>query len=227
MRENDSILDDHLERVMKTPNTRSSLLALPSRTLRNLKQRTKLTFSSFRSSDSDKKVKSKAKYGELIEFQHVQKREPQSLTKSTSGPAILGTFPTPEPENVTLQTLISSDSGLSSTRIESESEMAESEILEIDGLKQRLIEETDGSLSTNLLYEYDEEKYIVKCPGRSPTLASFRGRIHLRGMFRFFFKNEEAIWVEITDLTEPVPVLGDTVHAKVIATLFQKPTCIY
>ena len=119
---------------------------------------------------------------------------------------------------MTLQTLISSDSGLSSTRIESESEMAESEILEIDGLKQRLIEETDGSLSTNLLYEYDEEKYIVKCPGRSPTLASFRGRIHLRGMFRFFFKNEEAIWVEITDLTEPVPVLGDTVHAKVIAT---------
>ena len=117
-----------------------------------------------------------------------------------------------------IQTLLSSDSGLSSTRIESESEMAESEMLEIDGLKQRLIEETDGSLSTNLLYEYDEEKYIVKCPGRSPTLASFRGRIHLRGIYRFFFKNEEAIWVEITDPTEPVPVLGDTVHAKVIQT---------
>jgi len=112
--------------------------------------------------------------------------------------------------------LISSDSGLSSTRIDTESEIAESEVLEMNGLKQRLIEETEGLLSTKLLYHYNGEKFIVRVPGRPPTLQTFRPQMHLQGQFRYFFKNQDDFWIEITDETEPLPVVNETVEAKVI-----------
>ena len=40
--------------------------------------------------------------------------------------------------------------------------------------------------------------------------------MHLQGTFRFFFKNEEDFWIEITDETEPLPLVAETVEAKVI-----------
>lgn len=112
--------------------------------------------------------------------------------------------------------LISSDSGLSSTRIDTESEVAESEVLEMNGLKKRLIEETEGLFSTKLLYHYNDEKFIVRVPGRPPTLQTFRSKMHLHGDFRYFFKNHDDFWIEITDETEPLPVVNETVEAKII-----------
>ena len=73
-----------------------------------------------------------------------------------------------------------------------------------------------GVLSTRLVYHYKGEKYMVRVPGRPPTLASFRAKMHLQGTFRFFFKNEEDFWIEITDETEPLPLVAETVEAKVI-----------
>ena len=128
-------------------------------------------------------------------------------------------FPTFHDEKIPVigHSLISSDSGLSSTRIDTESEVAESEVLEMNGLKKRLIEETEGALTTRLLYHYNDEKFIVRVPGRPPTLQTFRAKIHLRGQFRYFFKNADDFWVEITDGTEPLPVRNETVEAKVIS----------
>lgn len=62
--EDDSILSEHIERVMKTPTSKSSLLTLPSMkrvSLKSLQKRTKMTFSSLSNSfcdDVDKKVRS-------------------------------------------------------------------------------------------------------------------------------------------------------------------------
>ena len=86
----------------------------------------------------------------------------------------------------------------------------------MNGLKQRLIEETEGLLSTKLLYHYNGEKFIVRVPGRPPTLQTFRPQMHLQGQFRYFFKNHDDFWMEITDETEPLPVVNETVEAKII-----------
>ena len=60
--EDDSILSEHIERVMKTPTSKPTLLTLPTIkrvSLKSLQKRTKITFSSLSNSfcdDVDKKV---------------------------------------------------------------------------------------------------------------------------------------------------------------------------
>ena len=63
-RADDSILSDHIERVMKTPQAKAPLLMLPSITrasLRNLQKKTKLTFSNFGKSASASQLDTKVK----------------------------------------------------------------------------------------------------------------------------------------------------------------------
>ena len=113
---------------------------------------------------------------------------------------------------------LSSDSGLSSIRVDgAESDVAESELVELNGLKQRLIEETEGPVSTKLLYHFNGEKFIVRVPGRPPTLAAMRNKMHCRGDYRFFVRAADAAWVEVTDASEPIYVSSNnSAEAKVI-----------
>ena len=111
---------------------------------------------------------------------------------------------------------LSSDSGLSSIRIDTESEIAESEMIELNGLKQRLIEETEGKICTKLLYHFKNEKFIVRVPGRPPTLGSFKQKMHCQGKFRYFIRSDENAWVEITEDNEPIHVMENFAEAKVI-----------
>ena len=63
-RADDSILSDHIDRVMKTPQAKAPLLMLPSITrasLRNLQKKTKLTFSNFGKSASASQLDTKVK----------------------------------------------------------------------------------------------------------------------------------------------------------------------
>ena len=75
-------------------------------------------------------------------------RPAQQLYESTTFNSTFVSFP--PLDAVVSNSLLSSDSGLSSSRIETESEMAESELLEMNGLKQRLIEETEGYFHYNI-----------------------------------------------------------------------------
>ena len=55
-------------------------------------------------------------------------------------------------------------------------------------------------------------------PGRVPTLASFRSKFHIsHGSFRYFFKSEDTTdgtWIEITESSEPLPLLKAKVGAN-------------
>ena len=211
--EDDSILSEHLDRVMKTPKS-----------LKNLK-----------------KVDVDSKVGDWLASSAAAKAEAKSKTGMPSTSANSSRI---RCEDVTIPVYaygsngilsetastyeyiqyrdavgqpISSDSGLSSIRIESESEVAESEMIELNGLKQRLIEETEGKIiTTKLLYHFKNEKFIVRVPGRPPTLGSFKQKMHSKGNFRFFIRSEENAWVEITEDNEPIHVINNFAEAKVI-----------
>ena len=220
--EDDSILSEHLDRVMKTPKNCKNHVAK----LKNLK-----------------KVDLELKVGDWLASSAAAKAEAKSRDKSNprdkstnvtngrvrcddvtipvyaygSNGILSETASTYEYVQYREGQPISSDSGLSSIRIESESEVAESEMIELNGLKQRLIEETEGKIiTTKLLYHFKNEKFIVRVPGRPPTLGSFKQKMHSKGNFRFFIRSEENAWVEITEDNEPIHVINNFAEAKVI-----------
>ena len=58
--------------------------------------------------------------------------------------------------------------------------------------------------------------FLSRVPGRPPILSAFRQKFHLKnGTFQFLFNNA-GVWTEITDANEPLPVIDETVEARVI-----------
>lgn len=113
------------------------------------------------------------------------------------------------------QSILSVDSGLSSIR---RVDQEDNDAVEMRGIKDRLIQETEGLVSTRGLYHFNGEKYKVKVPGRPPTLAAFRQKYHDANAVdtvRFFFKTEDTTWMEISNLSDPLPMIHDLVEAKV------------
>ena len=166
-KEDDSILSEHLERVMKTPKNKA----------RQSKKR-------FNFNDVDLKVgdwlaSSVAPKVEAKQIEKEQKRE--SSQKNAENGRLRGVGEIKIPvysygsnglietnstyeytqyrDEHKMKNQLSSDSGLSSIRIDTESEIAESEMIELNGLKQRLIEETEGKICTKLLYHFKNEKF--------------------------------------------------------------------
>ena len=114
--------------------------------------------------------------------------------------------------------VLSSDSGLSSTRIESEA--TDSEILEMNGLKRLLIQDIEHDNEfTKIIYHYQKEKFVVRVAGRNPTLAQFRIKFHDQqycGSLRFFFKTSKEKWLEISDDSNSLPVENQLVEARIL-----------
>jgi len=113
------------------------------------------------------------------------------------------------------QSHLSVDSGLSSIRKPDDD-------FEMRGIKDRLIQETEGEVATRGLYYFNGEKYVVKVPGRPPTFDAFRKKYHDSSRLqsvRFFFKcvdpDGSCAWMEVQNLDEPLPVVNDLVEAKV------------
>jgi len=211
-REDDCILSEHLDRVMKTPRNKSR----PSRKF------------------SESKCAVDDKVGDWLANQKSirPKREPKrqldipvyaygsngiSETNSTyeyiqfhdpPGGAVGGIEP------------LSTDSGLSSIRVEeSADEIAAADdfdVQELNGLKQRLIEETEGEICTKILYHFENEKFVIRVPGWPPTLASFQQSMHCHGDYRYFVRQREA-WVEVTERNEPVYAVNGQAEVKVIS----------
>ena len=121
--------------------------------------------------------------------------------------------------------VLSSDSGLSSIRIESE--VTDSEIIEMAGVKRLLIEDIEKDSDhkvadfTRVIYNYGSEKFIVRVEGKEPTLAEFRTRFHhphTPRALRFFFKQPKTDeWDEMTHDGAKLPVENEIVQAKVVA----------
>ena len=95
-------------------------------------------------------------------------KRPKSKRQSRNGPNYSyqtngrnGNQSLRRPPNFQPSTL-SIDSGLSSTRIDPESEAADSEAQELKGIKDRLIQETEGNVDTRLLYHFNDEKFIIR-----------------------------------------------------------------
>lgn len=124
--------------------------------------------------------------------------------------------------------VLSSDSGLSSIRIESE--VTDSEIIEMAGVKRLLIEDiekgdhahADHAVAsfTRVIYNYQSEKFIVRVDGTEPTLGAFRTRFHEQQpthALRFFFKQPKTDkWHEMTHDGAKLPVENELVQAKVV-----------
>lgn len=190
--EDDSILSEHLERVMKTPKDK------PRRRLNRHQSKT-----------SNTKVCDWLETTVTIpvyQFSNTGISETSSAYEYTN-----------YSKNDTGLPLMSSDSGLSSIRIDTEVEMDDV----IEDVKARLIEETEGELTTKLLYHFNGEKFIVRVPGRPPTLLSLRQKMHCRGDYRFFIKSEDEAWVEVTDDNEPIYAKhGKVAEAKIVDRIY-------
>ena len=115
---------------------------------------------------------------------------------------------------------LSTDSGLSSIRVEeSADEIAvadDFDVQELNGLKQRLIEETEGEICTKILYHFENEKVVIRVPGWPPILASFQQSMYYHGDYRYFVRQREA-WVEVTERNEPVYAVNGQAEVKVIS----------
>lgn len=120
--------------------------------------------------------------------------------------------------------VLSSDSGLSSIRIESESELrTDSEIAEI---KAELIAEADKrtipemNTGTRVIYHYQREKFVVKISTKSPTFADFLEKFHAPNSvphLRFFFKAKKENWLELNDAsTSLLPVENQLVEVRIL-----------
>jgi len=108
--------------------------------------------------------------------------------------------------------------GLSSTRIDDHFGVEDAH--ELKGIKERLIQETEGTVETKLLYHFNDEKFVIRVPGRPPILSAFRQKFHQSsGSYRFYFKYADASWVEITENNEPLPVIDEIVEARVMDVL--------
>ena len=192
--EDDSILSEHLERVMKTPKDKPR----PRRLNR------------LQSKSSNTKVCDWLETTVTIPvyaFSHNGISETSSSYEYTN-----------YSKNDTGLPLMSSDSGLSSIRIDTEVELDDV----IEDVKQRLIEETEGDITTKLLYDFKGEKFIVRVPGRPPTLLSLRQKMHCQGDYRFFVRSEDDAWVEITDDNEPLYPggSGKIAEAKIVDRIY-------
>lgn len=127
------------------------------------------------------------------------------------------------PQHVIGSSVLSSDSGLSSTRIESEA--TDSEIIEMNGVKRLLIQDIENGPTTanftKIIYHYQKEKFIVRVDGtRTPTLAQFRSKFHDQqsgSNLRFLFKTSKTDkWLEISNDTICLPVENQLVEARII-----------
>ena len=191
--EDDSILSEHLERVMKTPKDKS-----------RQRRRTQ--------GKSNNKV---------CDWLHNNTTTVTIPVYAFSNTGISETSSSYEytnySKNDTGLPQISSDSGLSSIRIDTEAEIEDAEL---NAVKQRLIEETEGDVTTKMLYHFRGEKFIVRVPGRSPTLLSLRQKMHCQGDFRFFVRAEDDAWVEVTDDAEPIFCNGKLAEAKIVDRIY-------
>ena len=123
------------------------------------------------------------------------------------------------PKNQIGSSVLSSDSGLSSIRIESE--VTDSEILEFNGLKKLLIDDIEKAEHnfTKVIYHYNKEKFIVRVVGKNPTLGQFLMKFHdykISGKFDFIFKTTNDEWVEINDENQFLPIKNQLVEVRIV-----------
>ena len=126
-----------------------------------------------------------------------------------------------------VSSVLSSDSGLSSIRVESEPELrTDSEIAEI---KAELIAEAEtgnmpeGPPGTRVIYHYQREKFVVKISSQLPTFSDFLEKFHAPSCapdLRFFFKAKNENWLELNDAsTSPLPVENQLVEVRILEKL--------
>lgn len=226
--DNEAILSEHIDRTLnsghRTPAP-AGLSAIVSKTHSNVHESPQgfgsLPIYRDLSSDADSKV------GEwLTQNQPTQKPKKTRPLRFNTGSRTGSTSNAYQSNSKSIRertigrSAVSIDSGLSSTRLDSE--------IELNGVKSRLVQEIEGTVNTTLVYHFENEKYKIKVPGRPPTLASFQSRFHMTssGVFRYFFKSrdEDSVsWIEITDPHEPLPTVKNganhdetIVEAKVI-----------
>ena len=215
-REDDCILSEHLDRVMKTPRNKSrpgrrfadsvddkvgDWLANQKaiRPKREPKRQLDIPVYAYGSNGISETNST---------YEYIQFHDP--LGGAIGGSAGGGVEP------------LSTDSGLSSIRVEESADEErnlaadDSDVQELNGLKRRLIEETEGEICTKILYHFENEKFVIRVPGWPPTLASFQQSMHCHGDYRYFVRQREA-WVEVTERNEPVYAVNGQAEVKVIS----------
>jgi len=209
-REDDCILSEHLDRVMKTPRNKTR----PGRKFDTVDDKVGDWLANQKSLRPKREPKRQLEipiyaYGSngISEtnstYEYIQYHHP------LEGAGGVGVEP------------LSTDSGLSSIRVEESADEVAADgdvhdVHELNGLKQRLIEETEGEICTKILYHFENEKFVIRVPGWPPTLSTFQQSMHCHGDYRYFVRQREA-WVEVTERNEPVYAVNGQAEVKVIS----------